>query len=101
MPWPAAIAASKAARLFSIRPSPCSPRWANGFDMSRRSSACLDGDDGIDLDRGAQREHRNAHRASRVAARLAEHLLHQFGRAIGDLGLGGEIGMAVDEDAEL
>ena len=36
-----------------------------------------------------------------MAAGFAEHVLHQFGRAIGDLGLVGEIGRRIDEHAEL
>src|SRR4051794_7735500 len=101
IPDPAAIAAAKAARLFSGRPGPCRPRWAKGRAPRRSSSACLDLDDGIDLDRRPQRKHRHADRAAGVAAGLAEHLLHQLRRAIGDLGLVGEGAGAVDEDAEL
>src|SRR3546814_12540428 len=57
--------------------------------------------DGIDLDRGAERQDRDADRAARMASRLAEHLLHQLGRAVRDLGLRGEAGIAVHEYAEL
>src|ERR1700709_2833669 len=101
MPLPAAIAASKAARLFSIRPSPCRPRCANGRATSCVSSACLDGDDGIDFDRGAERQRRHATRAAGVAAGLAEYLLHQFGGAVGDLGLVGEMLFRGNEGAKL
>src|SRR5688500_16693123 len=87
MPCPAAIAASNAARLFSTRPPPCSPRCANGLATSSASLSLLDGDDGIDLDRGAERQRRHADRGAGVAAGLAEHLLHQLRGAVGDLGL--------------
>ena len=50
-----------------------------------------DGDDGIDFDRGAERQHRHADRAAGVAAGLAEYLLHQLGGAVGDLRLVGEM----------
>src|SRR6185295_2243529 len=83
MPWPAATAASKAARLFSGRPFPCKPRCANGRAISRVRSLRLDGDDGIDLDRRAQRQNWHADRAPDMAAGLAEHLLHQLGGAVG------------------
>src|SRR3546814_540537 len=103
MPWPWAMAASKAARLFSIRPPPWSPRWAKGRAINSTSagSVGLDRDNGINLDGGTERQHRNADRAAGVAAGLAEYLLHQLGRAVGDLGLVSEGTGAVDEDAEL
>ena len=67
----------------------------------RRVQAGLHRDDRIDLDRGAERQHRHADRAAGVAAGLAEHLLHQLGGAVGDLGLIGEAAGAVHEHAEL
>src|SRR3546814_17361073 len=102
MPWPWAMAASKAARLFSIRPPPWSPRWAKGRAINSTSagSVGLDRDNGINLDGGTERQHRNADRAAGVAAGLAEYLPHQLGRAVGDLGLVSEGTGAVDEDAE-
>src|SRR3546814_19159907 len=79
MPWPWAMAASKAARLFSIRPPPWSPRWAKGRAINSTSagSVGLDRDNGINLDGGTERQHRNADRAAGVAAGLAEYRIHQ------------------------
>src|SRR5688572_14884255 len=101
MPWPAAIAASNAPRLFSGTPGPCSPRWAKGRAISSASLSGLDRNNGVHLDRGAERQHRHADRAARVPPRFAEHPLHQFRSAVGDLGLVGEGRGAVDEHAEL
>src|SRR6186713_2722299 len=94
MPCPAAMAASNAARLFSTRPPPCRPRWANGRAMSASSLASLDGDDRIHLDRGSERQYRNADRAARMAAGFAEDLLHQLGGAVRHLRLVGEVARA-------
>src|SRR3954466_8937745 len=87
--------------LFSTSAPPWRPRWAKGTAPSRSSSASLDLDDCIDLDRGSQRQHRHADGAAGMAPGLAEHVLHQLGRAIGDLGLMGEAPGAVDEHAQL
>src|SRR3546814_18378609 len=99
MPWPWAMAASKAARLFSIRPPPWSPRWAKGRAINSTSagSVGLDRDNGINLDGGTERQPRNADRAAGVEAGLAEYLLHQPGRAVGDPGLAREETDAVGE----
>src|SRR5436190_18883472 len=101
IPWSAAIAASKAARLFSMRPGPCRPRCAKGFAIRLWSLACLDGDDGIDLDGSAEREDRDSDGAARMPPGLAEHPLHQLGGAVGDLGLVGEAGIGGDERPQL
>ena len=57
-------------------------------------------DDRVDLDRRTQRQDRHADRCAGMAARFSEHVEHQFGRAIGDLRLIGEIGGRIDERAE-
>src|SRR5262245_49496866 len=100
MPAPMSMAARKAAMLFSGTPGPWSPRCANPCCPGLSGSG-LDLDDRIHLDRDTQREDRDADGRSSMAPYLAEHLLHQFGRAVGDLWLVGEITVAVDENAEL
>src|SRR3546814_17486963 len=88
MPKPAATAAAKAAMPFSLIRPPCSPRWAKGRSVRKgRASGRADKDDRVDLYRRAQRQHRNPHGAAGMLARLAKDIDHQFGRAIGDLGL--------------
>src|SRR3954468_2247962 len=87
MPNPPSIAAANAAQLFSGRPGPCRPRWAKGRAPRVSSSARLDLDDGIDLDRRPERKHRHADGAAGVAAGFAEHLLHQLRSAVDDLRL--------------
>ena len=89
-------AAAKAIRLFSGKAAPeCSPRCAKpagpGSSGSVAEALVADLDDRIDLDRDAQRQHRHADRAAGMAPGLAEHLLHQLRRAVGDLGLVGEV----------
>src|SRR5690606_3963011 len=103
MPNPPAIAASKAAMPFSLTLAPCSPRWAKGRSVRKanRSGVRPDKDDRIDLDGGIERQHRHAHRAARMAARIAKDIDHQFRRAIGDFRLVAEVGRAADEDAQL
>src|SRR4029453_7961153 len=100
MPAPTSIAARNAARLFSGTPGPWSPRCANPIGPGSSGSG-FDLNDRIHLDRDAERKDWHADRRTRLAAGLAEHLLHQLGRAIRNLGLVGEIAMAVDEHAEL
>ena len=109
--WPArrircrgrrAIAAAKAARLFSTTPARRAARDARRAgrqegDPLRRGparsarQAGANGDDRIDLDRRAERQHRHADRAARMAPGIAEHRDHQLGGAVGDLGLVGEM----------
>src|SRR5687768_12487384 len=101
MPWPAAIAASNAARLFSTMSPPCRPRWAKGFAISSASLSGLDRNNRVHLDRRAQGQHRHADRAAGVTPGLAEHPLHKLRRAVGDPGLVGEGRGAVDEHPEL
>ena len=55
-----------------------------------RAELGLDRDDRVDLDRDAERQHRDPDRAAGMAPGFAEHLLHQLRRAVGDLGLVGE-----------
>ena len=67
----------------------CSPRWAKPRGPGSRGSG-PDGDDRIHFDRDSKRQNGNSDGAARVAAGLAEHVLHQFRRAIGDFRLVGE-----------
>src|SRR3954449_12318975 len=55
----------------------------------------------LDLDRGVQREGRDADRRTGVHSRIAEHLAEQLGRAVGDLRLPGEVGRGRHEDDDL
>src|SRR4249919_3869664 len=100
MPAPASMAAWNAAMLFSGTPAPWSPRCANPIGPGLSASG-FDLNDRIHLDRDAQRQDRYADCRTGMASGLSEHVLHQFGRAIGHLGLVGEIAMAVDEHAQL
>src|SRR4029450_8371286 len=98
IPAPTSSAARNAAMLFSGMPGPWRPRCANPIGPGSSGSGA-DLDDRIHLNRDTQRQHRNADRRARMAPGLAEHVLHQFGRAVGNLGLVGEVAMAADEHA--
>ena len=63
--------------------------------------SCLEGDNRINLNRGAARQSGDAYGCAGVLPGAAEHLLHQIRRAIGDFGLIGEIGRAIDEGPQL
>jgi hypothetical protein len=58
-------------------------------------------DDRVDFDRRAERQHRHADGAARVATRFAEQRFHQLGSAVRDLRLLREGRIAVHEHAQL
>ena len=57
--------------------------------------------DQLDLNAGSQRNLRDAEGRARMLAALAEHIGHQFGRAVGDEMLLGEIECLVHEAHQL
>src|SRR5258708_14991641 len=85
----AGISASRAT-ILTVTPSPPS--------MALIRSAHLE--DRVDLDGNAAPQRVDAHRRARMAARVAQHLNHQVGGAVGDLRLLGEVGHAIDEGAQ-
>ena len=68
---------------------------------ARVGSDSADLDDHLDLDRGVERQHRDADRGAGVPAGVAEDLADQLGGAVGDPRLPGEVRGGGDEDDEL
>src|SRR5690606_3379169 len=89
-------------KIVTVRPSTRSGRTVlNGNGLVLALALAVNGDDGVDLHGGVERQAWHAHGAAGMAARFTENPHHHLGRAIGDLGLVGEIGSAGHEGAEL
>ena len=58
-------------------------------------------EDELDLDGRIERQHRDADGGAGVHARVAEDLAEQFGCAVDDAGLTGEVGRGGDEADDL
>src|SRR5258707_11816818 len=114
MRYPAATAAATADAVFSMPATPSwRPRWATGRavsqgrldcerDIGRRPPAARSGDleCAFDLDRGIQRQHRDADGRTGVPPLVGECRDHQVGSAVHHLRRIEEIRLGIDEAAE-